>query len=58
MTIWVILWSDGYDSGQCFVEAYDSEKAANERCGELNEKDKHERHWVEEYDLNSRADYA
>lgn len=56
MTIWVITWSDGYDTGDCFYEAYDNEKDADERALELNKKRRHQDEYlVFEYELNSRV---
>lgn len=60
MTIWVITWSDGCETGDCFVEAYDSYEKANERASELQMKETSSMcgYSVDEYELNSRIDWA
>ena len=61
MTIWVITWSDGgYECTDVFVEAYDTEQAANERASELQMKEtnKVSGYSVEEYELNSRIHWS
>jgi hypothetical protein len=37
MKIWVVTYSDGCETGDCFVEAYDDETTADLRVLELNE---------------------
>ena len=54
MNIYLIIFNDGYDSGDCFIEAYDSEEAAEERVEELNSK--RDNYYVREYELNKRMD--
>lgn len=54
MKIWVVVYSDGYDCSDVFIEAYTEEVVAEERAAELNAQRNRENYYVYEYELNTK----